>query len=208
MSNNQRVMDSLDDWLLMRWFKYGWKINGMLFLQLLKYVQFSGCLRVNFGWSYVTTGWLYVNIGCLIKSISSGFLELRCFSQECYRLLKAVPIAKPAGCLEIASCGTYLDLEMALFSAPTLFGRICAHSGFLWSLDWKMCICALMDGHRRFFPGIYARKCAPWIFAWKRTKWKNVNSGAISLLWGKNRSSSIFSSNENWSALFRLCTYG
>ena len=46
-------------------------------------------------------------------------------------LLKAVPIAKPAGCLEIASCGTYLDLEMALFSAPTLFGRICAHSGFL-----------------------------------------------------------------------------
>ena len=157
-----------------------------------------------FGWSYVTTGWLYVNIGCLIKSISSGFLELRCFSQECYRLLKAVPIAKPAGCLEIASCGTYLDLEMALFSAPTLFGRICAHSGFLWSLDWKMCICALMDGHRRFFPGIYARKCAPWIFAWKRTKWKNVNSGAITLLWGKNRSSSIFSSNENWSALFPI----
>ena len=187
-------MDSLDDWLLMRWFKYGWKINGMLFLQLLKDVQFSGCLRVNFGWSYVTTGWLYVNIGCSIKSISSGFLELRCFSQECCRLLKAVPIAKPAGCLEIASCGTYLDLEMALFSAPTLFGRICAHSGFLWSLDWKMCICALTDGHRRFFPGIKPLENALWIFAWKTHKVEKCQQWCNYTPLGKKpRSSSMFS---------------
>ena len=106
---------------------------------------------------------------------------------------KAVPIAKPAGCLEIASCGTYLDLEMVLFSAPTLFGRICA----------------LMDGPRRFFPGKI-----PLENARKEFSLENAQSGKMSTVlqlrsFGeKKRWSSMFSSNENLSALFRLCTYG